>query len=207
MRVEKKPQATISHARWGCHKPSNIHRMEEKTQKKISKFLSFVLRHQPEHIGISLDKNGWADVADLILKMQSQRSDFDFEQLDLIVRNNNKQRFAFNEDKTRIRASQGHSIEVDLELTAQIPPKELYHGTGEKYTESILTIGLIKKDRNHVHLSPDKETALQVGKRHGKPILFVIDSDAMHQDGFAFFHSQNGVWLTDSVPIKYMKKL
>ena len=178
--------------------------MTEKEQIKISKFLSLILRHRPEKIGISLDENGWVDIDELIQKANANHRKLDFDVLKIIVQNNSKKRFTFNKDKTKIRANQGHSISVDLEFESKEPPATLFHGTGEKYVPSIKKEGLVKKNRNHVHLSTNIETALEVGRRHGKPVIFEVDSKAMFDDGFDFFLSKNGVWLTDSVPVKYV---
>lgn len=180
--------------------------MEEKRIKTISKFLSLVLRHKPETIGINLDANGWASVSDLIQRSEAMGMKIEHAWLDWIVENNDKKRFAFNHDKTRIRANQGHSVKIDLGYTAQDPPENLYHGTGEKNVESIEKTGLLKKDRNHVHLSADPETARKVGQRHGKPVVFRVRAEAMSRDGYEFYLSENGVWLTDAVPAAYISR-
>ena len=169
---------------------------------KVSKYISLILRHKPETIGITLDKHGWAKV-DKLIKGVSEKYPIDMDILEEIVQTDEKQRYSFNEDKTLIRANQGHSVIVDLGLEAVRPPKCLYHGTGKKYTESINKNGLIHKSRQYVHLSSDFITAVSVGERHGIPIIYVIDSDRMYQDGFLFFQSENGVWLTDRVPAEY----
>lgn len=179
----------------------------EKENKRISKFLSFVLRHQPEFISLKLDENGWADVQELLGKMNSNGFQVTDEILEHIVSTNNKKRFAFDESKLKIRASQGHSIEVELGLTETTPPEFLYHGTGEKAVASILASGLEKRDRQHVHLSSDTITAKAVGGRHGKPKIFVVAAAQMHADGFVFYLSENKVWLTDNVPAQYLKLL
>lgn len=172
----------------------------------ISKFLSLVLRHQPEIIGIQLDKNGWTDVKVLIEKSNDYGVKFDSETLNQIVATNPKKRFAFNESLDKIRASQGHSVEIELGYTNQKPPKILFHGTAEKYVQSISDTGLVKRDRQHVHLSSDLETAIKVGQRHGKPFVFKVFAEQMYNDSFQFFISDNGVWLTDNVPTKYLKQ-
>lgn len=177
----------------------------DKESKRISKFMSFVLRHQPEFIGLNLDSNGWADVRELLAKMNSNGFSLTEEILDHIVSTNSKKRFAYNESKTSIRASQGHSIEVELGLKETIPPEYLYHGTGENSVSSILTSGLEKRDRQHVHLSGDTATAKAVGGRHGKPKIFTVAAAQMKQDGFSFYLSDNNVWLTDQVPAQYLK--
>lgn len=179
--------------------------MNEQQKKKTSKFLSYVLRHHPELINLNLDENGWADVAELITKSKRDSYEgFTFEELDEIVQTNEKKRFAFNEDKTRIRASQGHSIDINLALIPQQPPEFLYHGTAENNIKSILENGIEKRNRQHVHLSQDKETATNVGMRHGKPIILTIKTQAMFEDGIEFYFSDNQVWLTDFVDKKYI---
>lgn len=174
---------------------------------KLSVFISLILRHKPETINISLDEHGWANVNELIDGINSSdHYNINMEILEEIVRTDNKQRYSFNEDKTLIRANQGHSIPVDVELEEKVPPEFLYHGTAEKYVESIDKNGLIPKSRLYVHLSKDKETAVNVGKRHGDVVLYMIASGAMFEDGYAFYKSVNGVWLTKEVPIKYLMK-
>lgn len=171
-----------------------------------SKYISLILRHKPEVIGITLDEYGWADVGQLIAGI-AKTQPFDMPTLEKIVDTDNKQRYSFNEDKTLIRANQGHSIPVDVELEEIIPPEYLWHGTGEKYVKVIDEDGLISKSRLYVHLSKDHETAITVGKRHGNPVLYRVDSGKMAQDGFKFFCSVNGVWLTKKVPAKYLEKM
>lgn len=171
-----------------------------------SRFISLILRHKPETIGITLDEHGWANVKDLIEGIKKTRP-FDMDMLEEIVRTDNKQRYSFNEDKTLIRANQGHSIPVDVELTKAVPPDILYHGTGEKYVSSIDKEGLLPKSRLYVHLSKDEDTAVNVGKRHGKPVVYKVDARKMQEDGFEFFLSVNGVWLTKEVTVKYIFKL
>ncbi len=177
-----------------------------KNEIKSSKFLSLVLRHQPETIGIELDQNGWVDINELIEKANNNGIKLDREMLNHIVATNSKKRFAFNDTLDKIRASQGHSIEVELGYTNQKPPKILYHGTAENLVESILNMGLEKRSRQHVHLSSDIETALKVGQRHGKPFVFEVFAEQMYDDKFQFFVSENGVWLTDNVPKEYLKQ-
>jgi putative RNA 2'-phosphotransferase len=173
--------------------------------KHISKFLSLVLRHKPEQINIQLDVNGWADVDTLIERSNAHAVPLNFELLEEIVIQNDKQRFSFNEDYTRIRANQGHSVEIDLALQAVQPPEKLYHGTAAKFIDAIKINGLQKMDRQHVHLSRDEETAVKVGSRRGKPVILVIDTAKMYDDGFVFYVSENGVWLTDNVPVEYIR--
>lgn len=170
-----------------------------------SRFISLILRHRPDTIGITLDEHGWANVEELISGI-SKTQPITMEILEEIVSTDNKQRYSFNEDKTLIRANQGHSIPVDVELEAITPPPVLYHGTGEKYVASIDAEGLIPKSRLYVHLSADAETANTVGARHGKPVVYIINAKQMHNDGYVFYRSVNGVWLTKSVPVLYLEK-
>ena len=174
--------------------------MSNSDVNKISKFLSLVLRHQPEAAGVKLDDNGWVEVEQLLSNMRERGWKMDFELLSLVVDTNNKKRFAFNEDKSKIRASQGHSIDIELGYSPQLPPPILYHGTAEKNLASILKDGLQKRSRQHVHLSQEIETAIKVGARHGKPVVLQVEAEGMYKEGFAFFISENGVWLTDHVP-------
>lgn len=175
------------------------------SDKNTSKFISLILRHKPEFIGISLDEHGWASVDELIAGVNKTRS-LDMEILERIVAEDEKQRYSFNEDKTLIRANQGHSIPVDVELEDVCPPEVLYHGTGEKYTSSIDKQGLIPKSRLYVHLSDDEETARKVGQRHGKSVVYKVRTGEMHRDGILFYRSVNGVWLTKAVPVKYLER-
>jgi putative RNA 2'-phosphotransferase len=178
--------------------------MKEKL-KNISKFLSLVLRHAPETIHLQLDENGWADVDELINKCIEHNTKLDYEVLLEVVETNDKKRFSFNEENTKIRANQGHSIHIDLELKEQKPTNVLYHGTVAKFIESIKKEGLQKMSRHHVHLSKDTETAIKVGSRRGKPIILAVNAPKMVADGFKFYLSENGVWLTDHVPAKYIE--
>ncbi len=173
---------------------------------KTSKYLSLILRHKPETIGITLDEHGWANVDELIAGI-AKTHDCDMDILEEIVRTDEKQRYSFNEDKTLIRANQGHSIAVDVELEEAVPPEELWHGTGEKYVESIDRQGLIPKSRLYVHLSKDRDTAVKVGSRHGKPVIYLVKAGDMSRDGYPFYLSKNGVWLTKKVPVEYLKKV
>jgi putative RNA 2'-phosphotransferase len=179
----------------------------QKQLKHLSKFLSLILRHKPQTIGLQLNENGWANAEQLISKMNAHGTTLDAEILNLIVETNDKQRFAFNEDKTLIRASQGHSIEVELQLKETQPPALLYHGTVEKFIPLIKEEGLKKMSRQHVHLSNNKETANAVGSRRGKPIRLTIDAGKMNKEGHPFYLSQNNVWLTDHVPAQYISFL
>ena len=162
-----------------------------------------ILRHRPEAIGIHIDGHGWASVPKLIEGV-NRTHPIDMELLERIVREDEKQRYSFNEDKTLIRANQGHSIKVDVELEELPPPETLYHGTGLKYAESIEQRGLLAKSRLYVHLSADRETALKVGGRHGEPVIYMVKSGEMFRAGYRFFRSVNGVWLTVYVPAYYL---
>lgn len=171
----------------------------------LSRYMSLILRHKPEVIGITLDEHGWARVNDLICGIEKNNPGFNMDILEQIVRTDSKQRYSFNDDKSLIRANQGHSVNVDVELREKEPPEYLYHGTGEKYVKSINQDGLIPKSRLYVHLSKDIETAENVGKRHGKEVTYRIDSRQMYRDGYKFYLSENGVWLTKEVPVKYLE--
>lgn len=173
---------------------------------QMSKFLSLILRHKPETIGITLEQHGWAKVDELIDKMQPH---YPFSRLLLeeIVRTDAKQRYALSDDGQRIRANQGHSIAVDVELTPLQPPKVLFHGTATRFAYSIEEQGLLPQGRLYTHLSQDVETAKNVGKRHGKPLIYEIDAQRMAADGYVFFQSANGVWLTKHVPPQYLRRL
>lgn len=173
-------------------------------ETNVSKFLSLVLRHQPELIGIELDQNGWTDIGELIEKSASHGVIFDRNFLFHIVETNSKKRFAINNTLDKIRASQGHSIQIELGYINKKPPEILYHGTSEKFKQSILENGIEKRSRQHVHLSNDLETAIKVGQRHGKPYVFEILAEKMYNEQFQFYISDNGVWLTDYVPPKYL---
>lgn len=174
--------------------------------ERVGRFISLILRHKPEVIGIRLDPHGWAQVDELISGVAKTRY-FDREMLERIVKEDPKQRYSFNLDKTKIRANQGHSIQVDVELEEKIPPDILWHGTGEKYVKSIDQIGLISKKRLYVHLSGDSETAKVVGSRHGKAVIYQVNAKAMKEDGSLFYLSVNGVWLTEKVPVSYLYKV
>lgn len=173
---------------------------------KLGRYISLILRHHPEAIGIELDQHGWADVQELIAGIAKDNPGFNMEILEEIVATNNKKRYSFNEDKTKIRANQGHSVQVDVELEEKEPPEILWHGTAEKYVESIDAQGLISKNRLYVHLSKDVETARNVGQRHGKVVIYRVNTGQMHRAGYKFFLSVNGVWLTERVPVQYLEK-
>lgn len=170
---------------------------------EASRFLALVLRHKPEAAGISLDKHGWADVDELVAGISKQRA-FSMQMLEDIVATDAKRRYSFNENHTRVRANQGHSIPVDVDLKAVEPPAVLYHGTALKYMDAINNVGLVAKGRLYVRLSPDFETAAEVGRRHGEPVVIKVDARAMADDGIEFFLSANGVWLTKEVPLEYL---
>lgn len=178
----------------------------EKELKNISRFLSLVLRHEPSKIDIQLDENGWISVEELLLKLNKFGYTINIDGLNEIVETNDKQRFSFNDNKDKIRANQGHSINVDLELKETKPLDILYHGTGLKFVDSILEQGLNKQERHHVHLSSNIETAETIGKRKGKHVIFKISAKEMFDDGYKFYLSENNVWLTDDVPVKYLEK-
>ena len=179
--------------------------MNEKNLKQKSKLLSLVLRHAPEKIGLTLDKNGWVNVEDLLTQCEKNKHIIDKGLLEMIVDTNDKKRFIFNETKTKIRANQGHSLNIELDLEAIEPPAFLYHGTVAKYMDAIREEGLQKMSRQHVHLSKDLDTAVKVGSRRGQAVILSVRSGAMHTDGFNFYCSENGVWLTDAVPSKYIE--
>ena len=170
----------------------------------LGRFISLVLRHQPQTIGLTLDEHGWADTKALISGVCATGRKLDMETLDRIVRENNKQRYSFNEDKSKIRANQGHSIAVDVEMDIAEPPAVLYHGTAVQSLDSIREKGILKMSRNYVHLSKDIDTAVKVGSRHGKPAVLVINTAEMLADGFVFRLSDNGVWQSEDIPQKYV---
>lgn len=172
--------------------------------KELSVYLAYILRHNPAAAGIELDRNGWADVGELIGGMCRAGREIDRGTLEEIVKTDEKGRYSFNGDGSKIRANQGHSIDVDVGLEEKIPPEILFHGTAERFLEGIRRTGLSKMSRRYVHLSKDEETAKKVGARHGKPIVLQIEAGRMRRDGYKFFLSANGVWLTESVPIGYI---
>lgn len=178
--------------------------MPKDKSTKISKFLSLVLRHQPELIGITLDSAGWVPVSELLQACHTHGEPLTLDELHQVVASSDKQRFSFSEDGQKIRANQGHSVPVDLGYAPAIPPSTLYHGTVEKFLPSIKEEGLKKGSRHHVHLSPDEETAKRVGSRRGKPLILQVESGRMQQSGYEFFQSANGVWLTEHVPPEFL---
>jgi putative RNA 2'-phosphotransferase len=174
-----------------------------KELNKISKYFSFLLRHEPQAIGLQLDENGWASIEELIEKTTDFK--LDRNMIEVVVETNDKQRFSISKDGLFIRANQGHSIEIDLDLIAQEPPSVLMHGTAERFMVNILDKGLSKMERHHVHLTESSAVAQSVGSRYGKPIILSIAAKEMYEDGFKFYKSANNVWLVDSVPVKYIK--
>lgn len=179
--------------------------MTPKEVKHASKFLSLILRHRPEVAGITLDEAGWVDVSELLTAFQTTADKpwYTKEVLSEVVDTNDKKRFEYSEDGTRIRASQGHSLKVDLGYEETEPPSILYHGTATRFMDKIQASGLSKMQRHHVHLSADLNLARSVGTRHGKPVVVYVDAEAMHQDGHKFYVTPNGVWLTDNVASHY----
>lgn len=171
---------------------------------RVSKFLSLVLRHHPERIGIELDPAGWVAVDELLAAARRADVDLDRATLGRVVAENDKRRFAFSPDGARIRASQGHSVPVELGLEPQAPPDVLFQGTASRFLEAIRREGLKPGARTHVHLSPDEATARTVGQRHGSPVVLHVAAGAMHRDGHAFVRSENGVWLAREVPAQYV---
>lgn len=171
---------------------------------KLSVFISLILRHKPDIAGISLDEHGWAEVDELISGINGTGRKIDMDILEEIVRTDSKQRYSFNADKTLIRANQGHSIPVDVELDEKQPPQYLYHGTADRFLDAIMSEGLKPMSRLYVHLSKNEDTAVKVGKRHGKPVVLKIRTEEMWRDGVEFYLSQNGVWLTKYVDKKYI---
>lgn len=172
---------------------------------RLSKFMSLVLRHDPGAIGITLDPQGWVEVDDLLAAAGRAGTALDRETLLRIVAESDKQRFALSEDGRRIRANQGHSVEVDLALAPLDPPALLYHGTATRFLEGIRRDGLLKQSRQHVHLSADEATAVKVGQRHGRPAVLRVRAGDMAAAGHQFFRSDNGVWLTDHVPPEFLE--
>ena len=173
-------------------------------KQQLGKFLSLILRHKPQTVGLTLDANGWADTEQLIRAVNAVYP-FDMKMLENIVQTDNKQRYSFSEDKTRIRANQGHSISVDVELKEKQPPDVLFHGSASRYADAIAREGLLPQSRLYVHLSTDAQSAYVVGKRHGSPIVYRVDAEKMYRDGFVFFCSVNGVWQTKHVPPCYLR--
>lgn len=178
--------------------------MNEEREKRQSKFLSLVLRHEPQSAGVTLDEEGWVGVDDLLAGLAQAGKGMSRDHLEHLVRTNAKKRFEFSSDGKRIRASQGHSVAVSLNYAAQAPPEILYHGTADRFLESIRQQGLQRMQRHQVHLSAETKMTLQVGARHGRPVLLTIRAGDMHRAGFVFSCSTNGVWLVDAVPPDYL---
>ncbi|GAA2403149.1 RNA 2'-phosphotransferase [Streptomyces viridochromogenes] len=183
--------------------PGTLVGMDERRTVKVSKYLSKHLRHQPQRIGLTLDEGGWVEIDTLIAAARAHGFPFTRDELDHVVAANDKKRFAV--DGTRIRASQGHSVEVDLGLPPATPPPYLYHGTVAAHLDAIRAEGLRPMNRHDVHLSPDRDTATRVGARRGRPVVLSVDTGAMHRDGHLFHVSANGVWLTKAVPPEYLR--
>ena len=182
----------------------SLFKMDAQRLIKISRKLSYILRHNPDEIGIALDPQGWGKVAYILDNLKIAGENFTLLELEEVVVTNDKKRFAFNEDKSKIRANQGHSIEVELGYAPQVPPQYLFHGTASKSLQSIKNQGLVKGSRHHVHLSNDETTAKKVGARHGSPVVLKIKAGEMHEKGSLFFMSENGVWLVEDVPVQYI---
>ena len=178
--------------------------MNAEKRKKISKSLSYVLRHQPDSVGLELGENGWVEVAELIEAFRQHGKELSLDSLHEVVAENDKQRFEFSDDESRIRARQGHSVEVDLGYEAATPPELLFHGTATHNLDSIMSTGLNKGKRHHVHLSTNKQTMLAVAQRHGKPVVLAVAAGKMVSDGHLFFVTGNQVWLTEQVPPQYL---
>lgn len=180
---------------------------EQKKIVKISKLLSLILRHQPQVIGIELDQNGWAELDKLIAAFSLKYFPINRAMVEEVVATNNKKRFAIDETGRKIRANQGHTVQVDVQLEEKAPPEVLYHGTVERFLPMIFESGLLKMQRQHVHLSADVETANKVGSRRGKPVLLQVRAREAQAAGHTFYLSANGVWLTDHVPPAYLQRL
>ncbi|MEM1278619.1 MAG: RNA 2'-phosphotransferase [Cyanobacteria bacterium P01_H01_bin.152] len=177
----------------------------DKHSAKLSKFLSLILRHKPQVIGLQLDVNGWANVEELIDLVNQHGIAISYDLLDAMVKKNDKQRFTFNADCTKVRANQGHSLAVDLELVAKPPPSILFHGTATRFLSSIREKGLLPGSRQHVHLAAEEVDAIRVGQRHGHPVVLVIQAEAMCQAGHQFYRAKNGVWLAELVLPQYIQ--
>jgi len=179
--------------------------MNEKETKHASKFLSLVLRHEPERVGLTLGEAGWVGVTELLGAVNHHGVALTLDQLKHVVATSDKKRFAFSEDGSQIRASQGHSVEVDLQYEPQEPPERLYHGTAVRFLDYIRKDGLLRMERHDVHLAAETKVTLQVGGRHGKPVLLVIRAGEMHKAGYLFRRSANGVWLVNHVPPEFIE--
>lgn len=179
--------------------------MNEKATIKASKVLSLILRHEPQRVGLKLDSAGWVGVDELLAAMNRHGVSLTLEELKHVVATNDKKRFAFSEDGLKIRANQGHSVDVDLQYQPEVPPEFLYHGTPERFVKSIRATGLNKGERHDVHLSPDAATASKVGQRRGRPVVLKIRAGEMHRAGHQFRRSENNVWLVDFVPAEFIE--
>ena len=182
-------------------------RRKETPDDTLGRFMSYVLRHHPEAAGLTLDGEGWADVDKLMEGMTKAGHPIDRETLERIVRENNKKRYTLSEDGRRIRANQGHSVDVHIEMEKRTPPERLYHGTADRFLDSIKEQGIRRMARQYVHLSPNVPTAVNVGSRHGKPVVLAIDTAQMTADGFDFFISANGVWQSEDIPWRYVSEV
>ena len=172
---------------------------------RTSRFLCYVLRHRPDAIGLTLDRHGFADIAELLHRLQDTRHALRREQLDDIVATDDKQRYRISDDGRRIRCVQGHSVAIDLGLTPAVPPMQLFHGTAARFLSAIREQGLLPRKRQHVHLSVDATSAAHTGARHGEPVVLIVDSGAMHERGHTFLRADNGVWLTAAVPPDFLR--
>jgi putative RNA 2'-phosphotransferase len=181
--------------------------MDARRLVRVSKYLSLHLRHQPERLGLNLAPGGWVEVDTFLDAARANGFPIARAELLRVVADNDKQRFSFDETGQRIRANQGHSVPVDLQLEPTTPPDALYHGTADRNVQAILKSGLARMSRHHVHLSATTETARRVGMRHGRPVVLAVDAAAMSRDGFVFYRSDNGVWLVDEVPAEYLTVL
>ncbi|MDR0416736.1 MAG: RNA 2'-phosphotransferase [Propionibacteriaceae bacterium] len=181
--------------------------MASQNDIRLGRLISLVLRHDPSAAGITLDEHGWAVVDDLLSGMNRRGHSIDPATLRRIVAENDKARYCLSQDGRRIRANQGHSVDVDVQLAVADPPAELFHGTAERFLDSIKRAGLQPRQRQYIHLSADVDTAIKVGRRHGAPVVLRVDSAAMAHDGHIFRLSQNNVWLTDAVPWRYLTPL
>jgi putative RNA 2'-phosphotransferase len=179
--------------------------MNEKETKHASKFLSLVLRHEPERVGLKLGEAGWVGVTELLDAVNRHGVALTLDQLKHIVATSDKKRYAFSDDGLQIRANQGHSVEIDLQYPPQTPPEILYHGTATRFLDGIRQHGLQKMERHDVHLSAETKVTVQVGSRHGKPVLLVIRAGEMHRAGHVFRCSTNGVWLVENVPVQFIE--
>lgn len=185
-------------------KPPFCSIMKNRKNRSLSKFLSLVLRHEPETAGIILDERGWTDLDELLAALNRQQRDVTEADIVEVVRTNDKQRFALDLERRRIRANQGHSVRIDPDLPALEPPELLYHGTAQRFLEPIQREGLRAMSRIHVHLSADRETASKVGKRHGRLVILIVRAGELYRAGTRFYRSENGVWLTDAVPAEFI---